>query len=162
MPHSKHSHIAFAMPDRILGIERFSLFSGLNPSVFWAGLCLVTKIRHQPVMADLCVPAGPVRKVAGLRVACERYSTRCQPGQLAAGIVVWPEWPLPCISLGCSLSWTRGVIVNAQGQRKCAYSECKCVVASAETYCSDYCSDAADVQETEIQCDCKHAPCLLG
>src|SRR6266566_3732336 len=35
MPHSKHSHIAFAMPDRILGIGRFSLFAGLTHFVFW-------------------------------------------------------------------------------------------------------------------------------
>ena len=37
VPRSKHSHIAFAMPDRILKIERFSLFNGLNPSDFFGG-----------------------------------------------------------------------------------------------------------------------------
>lgn len=52
--------------------------------------------------------------------------------------------------------------VNAQSQRKCAYPDCKCLVTSAEPYCSDYCSDADDVQENEIQCDCKHAPCALN
>ena len=31
-----------------------------------------------------------------------------------------------------------------------------------EKYCSDYCADADDVQETEIQCDCKHVPCSIG
>jgi hypothetical protein len=52
--------------------------------------------------------------------------------------------------------------MNAQGQRKCAYFTCKCLVGSREQYCSDYCSDADDTQETEIQCDCKHAPCALN
>jgi len=51
--------------------------------------------------------------------------------------------------------------MNAQGQHKCAYSACQCAVADPETYCSDYCSDAAGVHETEIQCDCKHTPCAL-
>jgi hypothetical protein len=51
--------------------------------------------------------------------------------------------------------------MNAQGQRKCAYDACKCVAEAQEKYCSDYCSDADNAQETEIQCDCKHAPCAL-
>lgn len=51
---------------------------------------------------------------------------------------------------------------NAQGQHKCAYSECLCVVAGNEQYCSDYCSDADDQSETELQCDCKHAPCAFA
>jgi uncharacterized membrane protein len=48
-----------------------------------------------------------------------------------------------------------------EGPHNCAHSECKCVVGANERYCSDYCSDAADEQETELQCDCKHAPCAL-
>jgi hypothetical protein len=51
--------------------------------------------------------------------------------------------------------------MNAQNQRKCAYSECKCLVEAKEKYCSDYCADADDEKETELQCDCKHAPCAL-
>ena len=52
--------------------------------------------------------------------------------------------------------------MNTQGQRKCAYARCKCIVGTKEKYCSDYCADADDVHEDEIQCDCKHAPCALG
>ena len=51
--------------------------------------------------------------------------------------------------------------MNTKSQGKCAYSECKCVVGDNEKYCSDYCSDAEDEKETELQCDCKHAPCAL-
>jgi len=51
--------------------------------------------------------------------------------------------------------------MSAEVQRKCAYSACKCIVASDEKYCSTFCSDADDEKETEIQCDCKHAPCAL-
>jgi len=52
-------------------------------------------------------------------------------------------------------------IIDVDGQHKCAYSQCECQVSSLETYCSDYCSDADDAEETEIECDCKHAPCSL-
>jgi hypothetical protein len=44
--------------------------------------------------------------------------------------------------------------MNTQGQSKCAYSRCKCVVGTKQKYCSDYCADAEYWQETEIQCDC--------
>jgi hypothetical protein len=43
-----------------------------------------------------------------------------------------------------------------------AIRRAKCTVTSEQSYCSDYCSEADDVQETEIQCDCKHAPCDLN
>ncbi len=46
-------------------------------------------------------------------------------------------------------------------QHKCAYSWCECMVEGNEQYCSEYCADADDEQETEIQCDCKHEPCAL-
>ena len=52
--------------------------------------------------------------------------------------------------------------MNTQGQGKCAYSRCECIVGTNEKYCSDYCADADDEREIEIQCDCKHAPCALG
>ena len=51
--------------------------------------------------------------------------------------------------------------MNTEEQPKCAYTWCRCIVAKAGSYCSDYCSEAEDVHETEIQCDCKHAPCAL-
>lgn len=51
--------------------------------------------------------------------------------------------------------------MSAPGNRKCAYTSCQCVVYEPQRYCSDYCSDADDVKETEIQCDCKHSPCEL-
>ena len=47
------------------------------------------------------------------------------------------------------------------GQHKCAYEQCECQVSTLNTFCSDYCSDADDAEEIEIQCDCKHAPCSL-
>ena len=51
--------------------------------------------------------------------------------------------------------------MNAQGQHRCAFFECKCMVEATKQYCSDSCSDADDAQVTELQCDCKHAPCAL-
>jgi len=52
-------------------------------------------------------------------------------------------------------------ILDVAAQHKCAYSPCKCQVSSAEKYCSEYCSDADEEHEVEIQCDCKHSPCML-
>ena len=37
---------------------------------------------------------------------------------------------------------------------KCAHEQCKCQVSSTLEYCSDYCSEAADLKEVELQCDC--------
>lgn len=53
-------------------------------------------------------------------------------------------------------------ITDIGGRHKCAYAECECQVSTLDTYCSDYCSDADDAQEVEVQCDCKHVPCALG
>lgn len=53
-------------------------------------------------------------------------------------------------------------ITDVGGQHKCAYEQCECQVSTLNTYCSDYCSDADDAQEVELQCDCKHAPCALS
>jgi len=56
MPQSKHSHTAFAMPDRILKIERFSLFDGLNPSDCFGGHLSYDKGSScQPATAEFCV-----------------------------------------------------------------------------------------------------------
>jgi hypothetical protein len=52
-------------------------------------------------------------------------------------------------------------IIDVGGQHKCAYSQCECQISTLETYCSDYCSDADDQEEVEVQCDCKHPPCAL-
>jgi hypothetical protein len=52
--------------------------------------------------------------------------------------------------------------IDIGGQHKCAYELCLCQVSTLKTYCSDYCSDAADQEEIELQCDCKHPPCALG
>jgi len=46
-------------------------------------------------------------------------------------------------------------------ERKCAHSQCQCAVAEHEKFCSDYCHDAQDVGDIEIQCDCKHEACAL-
>jgi hypothetical protein len=52
-------------------------------------------------------------------------------------------------------------VMDIGGQHKCAYELCECQVSTLNAYCSDYCSDADDAQEVELQCDCKHAPCAL-
>jgi hypothetical protein len=52
-------------------------------------------------------------------------------------------------------------VLDVGGKHKCAYEQCRCYVSDLNTYCSDYCSDADDAEEVEIQCDCKHAPCAL-
>ncbi len=52
-------------------------------------------------------------------------------------------------------------ITDVESTHKCAYGQCECQVSTVETYCSDYCSDADDAEEVEVQCDCKHAPCSL-
>jgi hypothetical protein len=52
-------------------------------------------------------------------------------------------------------------IIDVGGRHKCAHEQCECQVSTLEMYCSDYCSDADDAKEVEVQCDCKHAPCSL-
>jgi hypothetical protein len=49
----------------------------------------------------------------------------------------------------------------ADETKKCAHSQCECVVSGNEKYCSEYCRDAEGDKEIEIQCDCKHAACAL-
>jgi hypothetical protein len=46
-------------------------------------------------------------------------------------------------------------------EKKCGHEMCRCTVAENERYCSDYCKDATEVKEVEIQCDCKHPACAL-
>jgi len=45
--------------------------------------------------------------------------------------------------------------------KKCGHEMCRCAVPEHQRYCSDYCKDAAEEKEIEIQCDCKHEPCAL-
>jgi hypothetical protein len=52
-------------------------------------------------------------------------------------------------------------IIDAESKHKCAYEECKCQIPSAQEYCSEYCANADDVDEVELECECKHAPCVL-
>jgi hypothetical protein len=53
-------------------------------------------------------------------------------------------------------------IMDVGGQHKCGYPQCEWQISTLETYCSDYCSDADDEQEIEVQCDRKHPPCALA
>jgi hypothetical protein len=46
-------------------------------------------------------------------------------------------------------------------ETKCAHTACRCMVPEHERYCSDYCKDAQDVNDVEIQRDCMHEPCAL-
>lgn len=75
-----------------------------------------------------------------------------------------PMWRLGALGNGRRIREARCLmaeIMDVGGQHKCAYSQCECQVPPFETYCSDYCSDADDEQEVEVQCDCKHSPCAL-
>jgi hypothetical protein len=52
-------------------------------------------------------------------------------------------------------------IIDAESKQKCAHEQCQCEVPFGQKYCSAYCSGADEVEEVELQCDCKHAPCAL-
>ena len=41
---------------------------------------------------------------------------------------------------------------------KCSHQSCVCIPPASEKYCSQFCKDAGS-EETEIACDCGHAPC---
>ena len=53
-------------------------------------------------------------------------------------------------------------IMDIDTRHKCAYEHCRCQISITEEYCSGYCSDADDIEEVELQCDCKHEPCALN
>lgn len=57
--------------------------------------------------------------------------------------------------------WTVENITDVANTRKCAHEQCQCLVPPTEEYCSDYCSDADDVGEIVLQCDCGHPACRL-
>ena len=52
-------------------------------------------------------------------------------------------------------------ITDIESRHKCAHEQCQCQIPSTQEYCSDFCSDADDIEEVELQCDCKHSPCAL-
>ena len=52
-------------------------------------------------------------------------------------------------------------IKDAGTMHKCANEPCHCLVPSTEEYCCAYCSDADDVDGTELLCDCGHDDCAL-
>jgi len=53
-------------------------------------------------------------------------------------------------------------ITDVEGRHKCAHEECLCQVPSTQEYCSEYCSDADDVSEVVLNCNCGHTPCTLN
>lgn len=53
-------------------------------------------------------------------------------------------------------------ITDIESHHKCANELCHCQIPITEEYCSDCCSEADDVGEVELYCDCKHAPCVLA
>ena len=52
-------------------------------------------------------------------------------------------------------------ITDIESRHKCAHEQCQCQILSTQEYCSNFCSDADDIEEVELQCDCKHSPCAL-
>jgi hypothetical protein len=51
-------------------------------------------------------------------------------------------------------------VEDAETLRKCAHEPCECVVSSPEDYCCAYCSEADNVEETDVECHCGHDVCL--
>jgi hypothetical protein len=54
------------------------------------------------------------------------------------------------------------IIQDAATMHKCANEPCECLVPLTEEYCSAYCSDADDVDGTDLICDCGHDSCALN
>jgi hypothetical protein len=52
-------------------------------------------------------------------------------------------------------------IIDPGSVHKCAHEQCKCQVSSTEEFCSDYCKDATEIEEVELQCACGHPACAL-
>jgi hypothetical protein len=52
-------------------------------------------------------------------------------------------------------------IVDTTNRHKCAHRPCQCQIPSSREYCGEFCSDADDIEEVELQCDCKHSPCAF-
>ena len=52
-------------------------------------------------------------------------------------------------------------LTDVTSVHKCAHEECRCQVASTQEYCNDTCSDADDITDVELQCNCGHGACAL-
>jgi len=52
-------------------------------------------------------------------------------------------------------------IIDPESMHKCGHEQCKCQIQSSQDYCSDYCSEAHDLKEVELQCTCGHPACAL-
>jgi hypothetical protein len=52
-------------------------------------------------------------------------------------------------------------ILDIEGRHKCAHEQCQCQIPSTEDYCSVFCAEADDLDEVELQCECKHQTCAL-
>jgi len=50
-------------------------------------------------------------------------------------------------------------IRDAESLRKCAHEPCQCLVPVTQEYCSAYCSNADDVENADLRCDCGHLDC---
>jgi hypothetical protein len=53
-------------------------------------------------------------------------------------------------------------IQDAGTMHKCANEPCECLVPSTEEYCSAYCSEADDIDGTDLICGCGHSNCALN
>jgi len=52
-------------------------------------------------------------------------------------------------------------ITDIESRHKCAHEQCLCQIPSVQEYCSDFCSEADEVDEVELQCACNHTSCAL-
>jgi hypothetical protein len=52
-------------------------------------------------------------------------------------------------------------IIDVGNKHKCAYLACCCQIPAFEKYCSDYCTEASEIGEVEIECECGHGECEL-
>jgi len=54
-----------------------------------------------------------------------------------------------------------GSTEDVKSGRKYFHEQYKCQVPPTEKFCSEYCPDSGEVEETELQCDCEHPACAL-
>jgi hypothetical protein len=52
-------------------------------------------------------------------------------------------------------------ITDAKAQHKCAHEQCMCQISTAQEYCSEFCAEADDLDEVELQCACGHPACSI-
>ena len=41
-------------------------------------------------------------------------------------------------------------ITDVESRHKCAHEQCQCQIPSTQEYCSDFCSEAEDIEEVEL------------